>query len=172
MRFAGCEGAALTGPIVGAVLAMMSWTAACRGRPRTLGRAARARFSTGNAQAGKRGAYGSGEHCGACCPVAAERPVNEPSGAWGSEGGGGGLAGCPAELARGSLAANKAALMARLAAVQRLNARTPSPPTPKRISNNSRSVPVCSSAGCLHRCPAAASRDLPGSEQLSLKGPV
>lgn len=30
----GASGAALTGPIVGAVLAMMSWTAACCGRPR------------------------------------------------------------------------------------------------------------------------------------------
>lgn len=49
---------------------------------------------------------------GSVAVPAAGRPVNEPSGAWGSEGGGGGLAGCPAELARGSLAANKAALMA------------------------------------------------------------
>lgn len=118
----GARGAALTGPIVGVVLAMMSWTAACRGRPCALGRAARARFSIGNSgcgepQVGRGGFTRVGSVTGASCPMAtgcSAAPVNELSRGFGvrawrwragglPRGAGEGLARCEQSSTHGNL---------------------------------------------------------------------
>lgn len=101
MRVAGRDGAARAGPVVGAVLAAMARTAACRGRPRG---AARARFPAGSGWA--QGAAGGVQALWEQGPL-----VRRRAGLSGTERSGGTLAGCPAELATGSPAANKAALM-------------------------------------------------------------
>lgn len=94
----------------GVVLAGMPWPASCRGRPR-------ARCAAGGVRGGScrwgTGAPGVGEPpCDASCPPAAgcsAPPVLEASRGFGVSVA---LARCPTRLARGSLAADKAALMA------------------------------------------------------------
>lgn len=120
------RGAALTGPIVGAVLAMMSGTVACRGRPCAPG-AAGARFSVGSPWA--RGF----PQCGAFRrPMAV--PVNGPR-FRGQCGGGAWRAALWSWRGARSLRTKQHSW--KLAAVQRLNIHTPffSPPL-KRIWNN------------------------------------
>lgn len=172
----GGGGAPLTGPIVGVVLAMMSWAAACRGRPpaRSGGRP-EPRFSprrwVGRWVRGEP-QVGSGEMLGWLRPRG--RQALGRAGVSGSERGGGVLAGCPAELARGWLAANKAALMETCCCTKAEHSGSFLsvwggffffPLFPPRAAF----LYAAWLGGHLHHGPAAASGDLLGSEQPSPK---
>ena len=154
----GARGAALAGPVVGAALAMMSWTAACRSRPRALGRAASARCSIGNMRAW--GVYESGERYGGSCPTA--RLVNKPSQGFGvrarqwdvgrlPHGAGEGLARCEQSSTHGNLLLYKA---------EQSDCSLP----PQKGSAIMSTAFLC--VALLSISPAAASGDLLGDEEL------
>lgn len=79
------------------------------------------------------------------------------------------LACCPASLARGSLAVDKAALMATCCSTKAEHSDACLPPCPERIWNNRHSIPVCCLAGYLCCSPAAVSGACLAREQLGLK---